>query len=311
MDLSASSKTFVSVGNLNIDIVMFVSRSPRAGEGLVADDLWLGPGGAATNYAVAVAKLGHRVSLVAIASSLALKLGLLETLRSLGVDVSHVIVSEGPPSVASVVVSREDSSRTIISYRGVSSHLSHDHIPRAGDHFHFASVSPGVVLGYVAENPERAVSYDPGAEVRRDREGVFRALKSVEIAIVARQELEALLGSAELERACRLLERGSRAEVAVVKMGERGAVALTRGKSYLVESPRVRVVDTTGAGDAFDAGFTVGLVEESDVEWALRLGVAMGSLKVTLKGSSSMPDRRAAVELAESLASRELSLDCS
>ncbi|MEM4426826.1 MAG: PfkB family carbohydrate kinase [Acidilobaceae archaeon] len=302
--------SFLSVGNLNIDVVMFVPRSPKAGEGLLAEDLWLGPGGAATNYAVAVSKLGHKAFLVAVTSALAQRLGFLEFLREAGVEVMYVKVLEGPPSVASIFVSREDGSRAIISYRGVASNLSYEHIPKEGDHVHFASVNPDVVLSYSKETSEITLSYDPGAEVKRDRERVFRALKNVDVAIVARQELETLFGSSDIQNACKILEKSSRAEAVAVKMGEKGAVVLTRSKVYFVESPKVRAVDTTGAGDAFDAGFTIGFKEEGNVEWALRLGVAMGSLKVTMRGSSTMPDRKSAVELAESLTYRELGLKC-
>lgn len=109
---------FLSVGNLNLDLNLFLRRYPEAGENAVAEELWMGIGGAATNYSFMVASLGYEVSLVAIIDPRLVRLGMLEELRRAGIDVSHVRVAEGEPNVAVVLTSRGDSSRTVISYRG-------------------------------------------------------------------------------------------------------------------------------------------------------------------------------------------------
>jgi len=61
--------THISVGNINIDIVLYVDRLPGRDEDTLAESLDIRPGGAASNYAVAVSQYGHRVHLVAVASS--------------------------------------------------------------------------------------------------------------------------------------------------------------------------------------------------------------------------------------------------
>ena len=70
----------------------------------------------------------------------------------------------------------------------------------------------------------------------------------------------------------------------VVKHGARGAFALVDGAVLRVPAPKVKVVDTTGAGDAFNGGFLAALVQGRDVSDCLRLGVRIGSLSTRAAG---------------------------
>lgn len=78
----------------------------------------------------------------------------------------------------------------------------------------------------------------------------------------------------------------------LVKRGERGARGLDRGRRFDVPAPVVTVVDTIGAGDAFNAGFLAGAVWESAFAECARLAVACGTLSTTGPGSSATPDAK-------------------
>lgn len=89
--------------------------------------------------------------------------------------------------------------------------------------------------------------------------------------------------------------------VAVAKMGSAGAVAVTREGAWLCDPFRVRVVDSTAAGDAFTAALGTALGEGMALPQALRFANAAGALAVTGMGAqSAMPERRQVEELMQS-----------
>jgi len=291
---------FVSVGNLNLDVSLVLDEHPGVGVNVVAKGLWLGFGGAATNYAVCVARLGRRVSLVSVVDRLAVRLGFLEGLSRLGVDTSYVRVVDGEPNVAVILMTPGDSHRTIVSYRGASRLLHGSMVPPVGDHVHFASVPPRVIVEAWDRIESRVKSYDPGGEVSRDPAGVRSVLSLVDWVFVNERELERLTGLRGFEGAERLLEEGAR--MVVVKRGGEGAILAGRSLRLEVKAPRLgEPVDVVGTGDAFDAAFNVYYMELGDPLKALKHGVAAGALKTMLRGSSSMPAREDVERLASTL----------
>ena len=185
----------LSVGNVNVDLSLILDGYPVAGVNVVARDLWFGVGGAAVNYASCIVRLGGRASVVSLVSPHAVKLGVLEWLSKLGVDSSYVRVVDGELSVAVILMVPGESLRTIVSYRGVSRMLNPDMIPDAGDHVHFASVNPRLVVGAAVRLGSRSSSYDPGGEAYRDPAGVREALAYVNRIFVNERELEVLIGA--------------------------------------------------------------------------------------------------------------------
>jgi len=243
MVLPGPRQEHVAVGNLNLDISLELDRFPRPDENLFARRAWIGPGGAATNYAVAVARLGHRPLLVARTGGDAVKLGLLDQLNSMGVDTRYVVVVPGETTGTVVVIMvPSDSTRTLLTIRGANEGLNGGMVPDRGDIVHFASVKPRVVHEYMGGG--RPLSYDPGGEVYRDPEGVREAVFLVETVFLNEKELEALAGSSSPRAASRLLE--GRLRRIVVKQGRGGATLYNGEKTIVAEPPRVdRVVDVT------------------------------------------------------------------
>jgi ribokinase len=295
-----SGEWHISVGNINIDLNLALDSYPVAGVNVVAKDLWFGVGGAAVNYASCIVRLGGRASVVSLVSPHAVRLGVLDWLSGLGVDTSYVMVVDGDPSIAVILMVPGESLRTIVSYRGVSRMLNPDMIPGVGDHVHFASVNPGLVVGAGGRLGSRSSSYDPGGEAYRDPAGVREALAYVNRIFVNERELEALIGTGNSLEARKLLK--GKTEIVVVKRGPRGAVAVTRDEVVEVKAPKVeKPVDVTGTGDAFNAAFNIYYQRTRDLGEALEHAVAAGALKATIRGSSNMPSREEVEKLASQL----------
>jgi ribokinase len=108
----------VVVGNLNIDITIFIERIPGPDESSKADKVVLNIGGAAVNYSVAASRYGHKSHLVGVTTNLFEKMGLLEEIERRGVNTSNVVVvSDGMPGI-SIILQPPEGQRRIISYRG-------------------------------------------------------------------------------------------------------------------------------------------------------------------------------------------------
>ncbi|MEB3852058.1 MAG: PfkB family carbohydrate kinase [Desulfurococcales archaeon] len=279
----------VAVGNINLDITVRVPRLPGPEENVKASEYWIGLGGAATNYAVATARLGQRARLVAVAGREAERLGLLDALRREGVDIGGVRVSGEPTGIVIVLLSpgRGEEARSMVTMRGANLLLEPSMVPEGGDVVHLASVRPGLV-GEVCEG--RALcTYDPGGESFHNPEGVASAAGMAHYLMLNLRELEAITGGGGVEAATSLVS--GRLRLVVVKYGSGGA-ALVDASGVVAEArpPRLgRPVDVTGAGDAFDAAFNVWLLWRGDPLEALRAAVAAGAAKVGRRGSSNMP----------------------
>ena len=276
----------VAVGNINIDISLRVPRIPGPDENVRAVDYWVGLGGAASNYSIAVARLGQRAVLVARAGREAVALGLLERLAGEGVDTGNVEVVDEPSGVVVVLLVAGEGYRSMVTVRGANEGLRASMLPPGGDVVHLASVPPGLVRE--ACRARRLCTYDPGGEAFRDPEGVAGAARSVDYLFLNSRELEALTGQREAEAATALA--GGRLRAVIVKCGGGGAVIVdSSGIVASARPPRVPVVDVTGAGDAFNAAFNMWILWRADQLEALRAAVAAGAAKTARRGSSNMP----------------------
>jgi len=289
----ASKPLHVSIGNLNIDITIYTPKIPGKDESIVVEDLTIGPGGSASNYAVAVSCYGHRSVLVASTSSYEYVDRVLKELVEHGVDTRFVKRVEGEPGTVIVIVV-ESGERIMFRYRGVNEFLSPSDIPRElleeASIVHLTSISPSIVkeVGERASRLGLLVSYDPGYYVSTHREAVLNALRHVNILFLNRVEAKQLAG-ARIES---LLKHGL--EAVVVKKGAGGAYLIQHGGLYYhgVSKPTGNIVNTTGSGDAFDAFFNAAYLDHRDLGKALQYGLAAGTFKAMCRSSTIICDKR-------------------
>ncbi|MEB3845119.1 MAG: PfkB family carbohydrate kinase [Desulfurococcales archaeon] len=285
------------VGNINLDISVVLDHYPPEDSHVFARESWMGLGGAASNYAVAAARLGHRSRLVAVAGEDAVKLGLLDALESAGVDTSNVRILERVSSgrVIVLIVPR-NSSRTLITIRGANSMLSPEMVPTDGlGAIHFASVKPSIILEACDKCDYELVAYDPGGEIYRSSPAeLARALARIGVLFMNDKELGEALRKMGLDSPLSLARSLAPPRLLIVKNGAGGATLYSLDMKVSVVPPANKAghpVDVTGAGDAFDAAFNAWILEGHGIVDALRAAVAAGTLKVARKGSSNMPSR--------------------
>lgn len=276
----------ISVGNLNIDIVLYVPRQPGPDESVLASKIDIRPGGAATNYVVAVSYYGHKSYILASVSNHYLVKGFLRQLEEMGVNTSLVKISEGFPGLAVIIV-LPNGSRSMVLFRGVNENISINQLDNKvlenAHVLHIASVEPSIAKEFLALSKSKMVitSYDPGVYAKTHRNELLKVLNYVDILFLNKTEYKELFKQRSIDD---VFEKG--VNLVVVKMGSKGAVVLTPGESYYGFSmPIKKPIDTTGAGDAFNAFFNSKYIESKDIGLALQYGVAAGTLKTSCYGS--------------------------
>jgi ribokinase len=274
----------------------------------IVDEAALVLGGSGSITACGAARLGLRVAMVACVGDDALGRFTREALEAAGVDVSAVQVLSGVPTGATVALARDDD-RAMLTARGALASLEPEEIPdellAGARHVHVASpfLQPRLRDGLSqlvarAQAGGATVSLDPGWDPAECWE---IDVGGVDVLLPNAQEAVRLAGGGTtatdvFAAGAALADLGP---LVVVKLGGAGAVAFVGADVVRVAAPVVDVVDATGAGDSFDAGFLAGWLEREGVARSLALGCACGALSTrAVGGTAGQPDRAEAEALA-------------
>ncbi|MFX1322069.1 MAG: carbohydrate kinase family protein [Promethearchaeota archaeon] len=284
----------ICIGAALVDMVARVDRYPVDDDEVFVSDLKLLSGGAAANTAYACAKLG-------LATAFLGKIGLNDTFSNKIInDFNEVKVStklikysnEYGTGTAYVALSRE-GIRRIYTYSGAANYLSRDNIIEieiSSTKVIFLSslknLEPFIEAAKIGRKNEIPVILNPGMLIiDQGLENIKILLEHIDILILSQKEFFTLMNIQELqlnlkiikETMKKLIELGIK--VIIVTRGEIGALLYTNLGFELIPSIKVRhVVDTTGAGDAFSAGFIYGFVQNLSFEFeVLKKNVKIGN----------------------------------
>jgi sugar/nucleoside kinase (ribokinase family) len=267
-------------------------------------------GGSAAITAVAAARLGLSVALVAAVGADPAGTFMLDQLSREGVDVSAVVIRDQTPTGMTVALSR-GGDRAILTALGAMTSLTAADVPGpllAGSrHVHVSSyflleesLGPGVAAILSAARAAGATTsldtnWDPSG--RWGDERLAAAIAQADVLLPNEAEALRLAAAASLDAAAGTLTAAGRR--LVVKLGERGALCADGTARHQVSVEPVTPVDTTGAGDCFNAGLIAGLLQGLPLAAAAALGCAAGALSTRAPGgTASAPELNAAATLA-------------
>ncbi|MEL9990400.1 MAG: carbohydrate kinase family protein [Thermoproteus sp.] len=283
----------VALGHLLMDIQLYLSERPEGGEATLVAELRYGGGGSASNFAVAARRLGVKSAIITSVGFDNFGRILLEELLREGVDISKVKIVIGQQTGTSFLLVHPGGEVKVFEYIGASEAIEprdiSDDLFRGFDLLHITMyrLETAIEAARRAKELGLGVSLDPGRVwSKRGLEYLKPLLANVDYLFLNETEFFNLLGG-DVERAF-----GLGVKLVVVKKGARGASAFMKGGGAFEEPAfKVDVVDTTGAGDAFDAAFLTAVLEGKDIRYALRFANAAGALKATRKGARSSPTR--------------------
>jgi ribokinase len=283
------------VGSNMIDLITYVVRMPEAGETIEAPRFEMGFGGKGANQAVAAARLGSQVMMVARVGDDSFGRNYLENFRAQGIDVRHVSPAPGLSNgVAPIFVDPSGENRILI-VKGANTQLSPADVDRAAGDLAacdlilmqlevpletvYHTVALASRLGKdVLLNPAPA---HPELDVARLAGLTFLVPNQTELALLSGMPTGSV---AQNEAAARsLLRKGIR--TIIVTLGGDGALLVTEAGVRHVPPVRVKPVDTTGAGDAFIGSFAHFHAATHDVEEALGQAVRYAAHSITRPGT--------------------------
>ena len=289
------------VGSYATGLTMRVNRLPSPGETVLAKGYRVDFGGKGSNQAVACARLGASVSLIAKVGRDNFGEMALNLHRGEKVDIASVIQAPDQPTGVGFIVVDANGNNSITIDPGANDLLTAEEVFEG-----LRTLTPEAVVLTQLEIPVEAA----GAAVARGRERQAltilnpaparilpdSVLQLVDVLTPNQSEAKVLIGEGpeaamEPERVAQeLLRRG--VKQVVTTLGERGALIATANSCMHIPAIKVFARDTTGAGDSFNAGLAVALSCGEKLDDAVRFGVVTGGLAVTQEGVvPSLPTR--------------------
>jgi sugar/nucleoside kinase (ribokinase family) len=311
----------IVIGDCNPDVLVVGGDvTPAFGqEEKLVDSMSLVVGGSASITAVAAARLGLRVALIAAIGDDAAGNFMLGELSRAGVDTGSMPVRAGLPTGMTVALSRGDD-RAILTASGAIGALTASDVPAdllgRARHVHVSSyfllersLGPGLADVLAAA---RAAGATTSLDTNWDPAGAWGAeyfpavLAQTDLLLPNEAEAVRLAGAATLpEAVASLTKAGGRI---VVKLGARGALYADGPRQYVATPPPMTPVDTTGAGDCFNAGLLTGLLLGLAPPEALALACATGALSTQgIGGSGYVLELTAALALGREVTVRPAS----
>lgn len=289
----------IGFGALNLDRLYRVERLARKGEHqriLGFEEL---PGGSAANTIAGLARLGLKTGFIGALGDDPEGEIMLEAFKAYGVDTKGVsILKDRTGFIIGLVDS--DGERTLYPYPGANNRLEFSkglvEYAKNAKYLHLSSFVDDrqfkVQKKLIDQLPEEVkISFSPG--ILYSRKGLSALLSVIErsaIIFLNRSEITEMTGEDHKKGSKVLIENG--AETIAVTLGEKGCYLRDQNKEYNVTAEKIGVVDTTGAGDAFSAGFLYGLISGKDTLESGRLGNRVAAMCIQKLGArTGLPTR--------------------
>ncbi|AJI24657.1 ribokinase [Priestia megaterium] len=286
------------IGSSSMDLVVTSNIRPGAGETVLGESFKTVPGGKGANQAVAAARLGADVSMIGCVGEDHYGKAILENFKSNGVSVKNVKpVTDLDSGTAHIILAEGDNS--IVVVKGANDYITPDYVEKAKE-----KIKDADIVLIQQEIPEETVEYV--AQLCQELK-VPLLLNPAPARPLKAEVIEQVSYITPNEHEAELLFEGKEKEEVLkqypnklfITEGKQGVRYFNGEKEVLVPSYQVETVDTTGAGDTFNAALAVALAERMGFEKGIQFANRAASLSVTKFGAQGgMPTRK---EVEESL----------
>ena len=283
-------------GEINPDLILSGDVIPDFGQvEKLVDSATLTIGSSSAIFACGVARLGLKVAFVGVCSDDTFGRFMLSAMNSRGVNTSSVLIRPDGQTGLSIILNR-GADRAILTYPGLIAALTAadvtDGLLGQARHLHVASYFLQTALqsglpGLFARAHALGLttSLDPNWDPSGRWHGFDELLRQVDVFLPNENEALAVTGTLSVDAALNALRQKCR--TVALKLGAQGALACRGEETAHVSALKLKVVDTIGAGDTFDAGFLYGVLNGWSLEKTLLLAAASGSLSTRSAGGTS------------------------
>ncbi|MBU8587129.1 ribokinase [Priestia megaterium] len=286
------------IGSSSMDLVVTSNIRPGAGETVLGESFKTVPGGKGANQAVAAARLGADVSMIGCVGEDHYGKAILENFKSNGVSVENVKpVTYSDSGTAHIILAEGDNS--IVVVKGANDYITPDYVEKAKE-----KIKEADIVLIQQEIPEETVEYV--AQLCQELK-VPLLLNPAPARPLKAEVIEQVSYITPNEHEAELLFEGKEKEEVLkqypnklfITEGKQGVRYFNGEKEVLIPSYQVETIDTTGAGDTFNAALAVALAEGMGFEKGIQFANRAASLSVTKFGAQGgMPTRK---EVEESL----------
>jgi len=291
-------KKVLVLGSINIDFVSFVSRYPQPGETLVSNDFGIFQGGKGANQAIALAKLDVPTLMLGKVGKDILSDLALSSLKESGVDTIGISKSQKSSTGSASIWVNAQGQNSIVIYPGANGEVDEDFIIQHEKFFDGASwlltqfevPLKSILLALrLAKKHGLKTVMDPAPVKKISNNHIWEL---VDYLLPNEIELKELTHTEDILKGIHILKSRGVKEV-IVKLGKQGAVYEDEGKLLSFPSvPVEEIIDTTGAGDCFVAGFLHGMIQWGDISRAIKIGNLTASYSIQKKGAAiSFPEK--------------------
>lgn len=294
-------------GDINIDIIIpGVDQFPLPGQEKVVDEMDTYIGGGAALTAMGLGKLGVNTVFKGRVGNDCYGNYIRAELEKNRIDCSLLEVSKENKTGISLSFTNE-KDRCFLTSRGTNLELNLKEITREdiknAAHIHMTGYDGrkrheeyARILQIISEEGNTTVSFDVGWDDSEEwYEGILELIPYIDVLFMNETEVLHYTRQETVEEAMEVI-RG-KCKIAVIKMGKKGSIAITKDSTYTAGSFPVKAVDTTGAGDSFNAGFIYGFLKKASMNQCLQYANACGAMSVTAYGgNTAFPEETKLIE---------------
>ena len=287
------------IGSMNMDYSLKVEKLPEKGETILAGSFYTAAGGKGANQAVAARRLGAEAYMIGAVGKDANGRELCDKLEAEGISISGVRSVDTPTGNAMITVDGSGNN-TIVVYPGANEEvdegwiIANKHIIENSD---FIILQLEIPMKTVAAAVKLAKSLGkrvilnpaPAADIPAE------LYSGIDIITPNETELALLTGTKDVYAGARLLlDRGAKS--VIITLGEEGCLYMSETGEQSISAYKVNAIDSTAAGDSFNAALAVALCEGKSIEEALCFANATGAITTTKPGAQEALPYREEVE---------------
>lgn len=249
-------------------------------------DLHFDTGGGGTNSAWTFANLGLKTSIVTRVGHDMYGMDVMHSLANNGIKTNQIVLDKNHKTGYSTILITPGGDRTILVYRGTSSDFkpADFHWPDLKTNWFYISSLAGNLLllkkifAFAKKNNIK-IAWNPGGrEIKQGKSKLAALIKQTSVLNINLHEAQKLCGKKDIKKIFKDINKVSgKYSLNLVTDGAKGAYLSDGMMIYFAKSLPAKVVNTTGAGDAFGSGFTAGMILRNDWDYALRLATLNGA----------------------------------
>ncbi len=293
-----------------MDFIVYVNRFPKVGETVLGTSFITAPGGKGANQAVAASRLGATCYFISKVGNDFIGESLIENAKRNGIKADYIKKDSRSHSGIALIYVNAKGEDMIVVAPGVDMLISEEDVKEA----EIALASSKVVLTQL-EIPIKTAEFAINFAKEMGKKTILnpapasclneKVYPNIDFLTPNKGELEKLSGmkinddSSIIKAARSLISKG--VGCVIVTLGKRGAMIVTSDDYELIPSYDVKVVDTVGAGDAFNGAFAVAISLDMNIREAVKFANIVASLKVTKKGAQTgLPSIEEVIAFAKS-----------